>query len=59
MFLAVPNRLVWFDIALSFEAVPIRPLEAEAEDNSFEAPRLDIGRLEGGREASMLTSKLK
>lgn len=53
MFLAVPNRL---GIALvSLEAVPI--LTLDADDISFaapEAPLLDMGLLEGGREKSIM-----
>lgn len=51
MFLDVPNRL---GIALSLDAVPILPLDAEDISVVPKPPRLDIGRLEGGRDISMV-----
>jgi hypothetical protein len=46
MFLAVPSR---FGIALSLEAVPILPLDADDISLVFS----DSGRLDGGRELSI------
>lgn len=53
MFFAVPKRP---GIALNLDAVPILPLDV-ADDNSF-ALR-DIGRLDGGRELSIVGDSMK
>lgn len=54
MFLAVPSRRL--GIALNLEAVPIRPLDAEDISAAPvpKPPLLDIGRLDGGRDISMV-----
>lgn len=59
MFLAVLNLLAWLDMALNFDAVPMRPLDADdiSFGPKFVPPRLDIGRLDVGREMSISRSK--
>jgi hypothetical protein len=52
MFLAVPSR---FGIALSLEAVPILPLDADDISLVFS----DSGRLDGGRELSISSWSVK
>lgn len=57
MFLAVPNL---FGIALkllNLEAVPILPLDADDISFAPKAPLLDMGRLDGGRDISISSSK--